>query len=58
MNNKNQTKNKSGPKPETLRIESGEVDWKDALKHAMGKLKAKRDEADGEKPEKDKGQQG
>lgn len=30
-------KPKPGPKPETLRIEEGEVDWKDALKHAMDK---------------------
>jgi len=30
---------KPGPRPETLRIEEGEVDWKQALKHAMGKPK-------------------
>lgn len=30
---------KPGPKPETIKIEDGEVDWKDALKHAMGKPK-------------------
>ena len=31
-----QDKRKPGPKPETIRVE-GDVDWKDALKHALGK---------------------
>jgi len=30
---------KPGPKPETLKLE-GDVDWKDALRHAMSKPKA------------------
>jgi len=35
--------------PQILRIEEGEVDWKDALKHAMSKDKPK----DGDQPSKD-----
>lgn len=44
-----QHKYKPGPKPDTVRVE-GDVDWKDALKHAMGKGK----EDKKQKPEEDK----
>jgi len=45
--------NTPGPKPETLKLE-GDVDWKYALRHAMGKPKPEKQwrEKDAEQPEK------
>lgn len=48
-------KHKPGPKPESVKAEG--VDWKDAMRHAMGKPKPKEGWPDQAKSAKDKDQQ-